>query len=286
MSTRRTRILVALALVAVVVAALAAVAWHDTTQVTVRQYVIPVRGIEREVRIVHVADLHHRTFGPGQGEIEAALAGQTFDAAIITGDLLRFQGDDRGPAFELLTVLERHAPAVLFIRGNHDDEHLGTELETRGAAYIEGARVARFGDDLARVTVVSADPDGKIAAMVPVRTGLLLVAMHQPPTVANLGAARRVTSGTQVFLAGHTHGGQIRIPGIGAIFAPLHWDVDPADPKNLDCWFPDLRGSFVQGVYARGDQTVEVTPGLGTTQLGFRLFDQAEISIVRLVPAP
>jgi hypothetical protein len=84
-----------------------------------------------------------------------------------------------------------------------------------------------------------------------------------------------------VFLMGGTY----RLSSTFAL-GPHHWDVDPADPKNLDCWFPDLRGSVVQGVYARGDQTVEVTPGLGTTQLGFRLFDQAEISIVRLVPAP
>jgi predicted MPP superfamily phosphohydrolase len=96
---------------------------------------------------------------------------------------------------------------------------------------------------------------------------------------------RPFTRGPQVFLAGHTHAGQIRIPGIGAVRSPVRWDFGPLIGGPADEWFPELRGIQVTGVRTANGQTVEITPGLGTTSVPLRLFNPAELTVLRLVPA-
>ena len=89
-----------------------------------------------------------------------------------------------------------------------------------------------------------------------------------------------------VYLSGHTHGGQIRIPLIGAIRAPVgrHFSV-----YSLEQWrtesFPELRGIHMEGIRSYEDDTVYVSRGLGTAFLKFRLFCRSELTVVHLVPA-
>lgn len=279
----RSRLLAALAALAVVTA-LGAVAYLDTTRPVERVHTEQVRGISRELRILHLADLHAMRFGPGQRDIERELGGQQFDAIVITGDLLAYRAGDRTPARELVDVLKKHSDAILFVRGNHDSPDLAGDLAARGVTVLEKGSVVRLGSGATRTTVVYADPTGLIDTSVSVETTLLVIAMHQPPDAATLAAARRLTRGTQVFLAGHTHGGQIRIPGIGAVRAPVRWQFGPIIGGAADEWFPEWRGIPVMGVYRRGDQIVEITPGLGTVSVPVRLFDPAELTVLRLVP--
>jgi hypothetical protein len=262
------------------------VAYSDTARVVVRTNVEEVRGISQELRILHLADLHATRFGPRQVDIEKELGTQRFDAIVISGDLLTSPAGDRAPAFELIDVLKAHSDAILFVRGNHDGHELAGALTKRGVICLKEGSVVRIGSGGTRATFVYADPAGLVDARVSVDTALLIVAMHQPPDDATLAAIRQRTRGTQVLLAGHTHGGQIRIPGLGAVRAPVRWKYGPIIGGPLDEWFPEWRGAHVMGVDRRGDQIVEITPGLGTTSVPVRLFDPAELTVLRLVPTP
>ena len=280
---RHSRLRIVIAAGLAVLAALGAIAWIDTTRPVVRENVVAVSGISSELRILHVSDLHASRFGPGQRDVEGALAGMRFDAAVITGDLLVLRDGDRTTGFELVDVLKRHSGAVLFVPGNHDDAKLSDELASRGVIVVRAGEVVRLGSGDTRAAVVSADPAGRVSGRIAVSTPLLVVAMHQPPDPTTLAAVRHLTTGTQIFLAGHTHAGQVRIPGIGAVWAPLRWSVGPASAAD-DEWFPELRGIQVTGVRRSGGQVVEITPGLGTTSVPVRLFDPAELTVLRLVP--
>lgn len=283
---RHRRTLIAIAVLALFAAGLGSVAWIDTTQVTVRENRAAVPGLESPVRILHVADLHAARFGEHQAAIDEALAGRRFDAAVVTGDLLVLRGGDRTAAFDLVRVLLRHTAVVLYVRGNHDDAALGDELASRGVTVVRPGEVVRFQAGATRVAAISAGPDGRVDASLAVSTPLLLVAMHQPPGAATLAEVRALTNGPQVLLAGHTHAGQVRLPLVGAIWAPLRWGDSNPDYTTADEWFPDLRGIQVRGARTSGSQVVEVTPGLGTTTVPVRLFDPAEITVLELVPAP
>ena len=81
---------------------------------------------------------------------------------------------------------------------------------------------------------------------------------------------------SDLIIAGHYHGGQIRIPGYGAIFVP-------ADDLKLS-FFP--KQEFVSGLVKVNNVNQYVSKGLGASQevniLKFRLFNTPEINLLTL----
>ena len=69
-------------------------------------------------------------------------------------------------------------------------------------------------------------------------------------------------------LAGHLHGGQVCIP----------W---PSGRIRLS----QINHAYTDGIFTRGDATMHVSRGVGTTFVPVRYFARPEITILRLVPA-
>lgn len=67
-------------------------------------------------------------------------------------------------------------------------------------------------------------------------------------------------------LAGHAHGGQIRLPGVGGLYAPGQG------------WFP----RYTSGVFQQGRLSMVVSRGLGNSVLPLRVFDPPELVTVTL----
>lgn len=88
--------------------------------------------------------------------------------------------------------------------------------------------------------------------------GLPVLAMtHDPEAFAGLPG--RVA----LLVAGHTHGGQVRVPGLTEIV---------------------VGGEYVRGVYAARGQSLVVTSGVGTSLLPLRLGVPPEVMIVEVQP--
>ena len=51
-------------------------------------------------------------------------------------------------------------------------------------------------------------------------------------------------SGADLIVAGHTHGGQVRIPGVGAL--TTNSDLPPAQARGLSVWFDERRATYLQ----------------------------------------
>jgi hypothetical protein len=80
-----------------------------------------------------------------------------------------------------------------------------------------------------------------------------------------------------LIIAGHYHGGQIRIPFYGALVIPT---------KNpMESFFPDQK--MVSGLYTYEKVNQYVSTGLGASKriplLNFRLFNTPQIDIIKLV---
>jgi hypothetical protein len=67
-----------------------------------------------------------------------------------------------------------------------------------------------------------------------------------------------------VVFAGHTHGGQVRIPGLPAL------------------WLPSGSGRYAAGWYERNGSRLYVTRGIGAKTLPVRLFCRPEVAIFTL----
>lgn len=76
-----------------------------------------------------------------------------------------------------------------------------------------------------------------------------------------------------LILAGHTHGGQVRLPGVGALVT--NCDIPRSYSRGLALWQAGSEGSWLH-----------VSAGLGTSRTApVRLFCRPEVSILRVHPA-
>lgn len=175
------------------------------------------------LRVAHLSDLHmsgrvaKRFF---EAVIDATLAAEP-DLIALTGDLVEYQPQH---AWLEDTLLRLSAPeGVWFVRGNHDAKHdhraMIETLEAGGLVYAGGraidrqvsGRVVRFvGNEVPWYR-----PPGDPAVDERAGDRFVLCLAHGPD---QFRWAER--SGVDLMLAGHNHGGQVRVPGLGAVVTP------------------------------------------------------------------
>jgi predicted MPP superfamily phosphohydrolase len=182
---------------------------------------------------------------------------------VLGGDYVTY-GDRQyvAPAAEALAPLA--APHGVFaILGNHDDDHdMPGALAARGVQVLKDARTRLRirGEDLELIgirfwTRRAAD----IAAAVRGATGTKILLAHDPRRLAEA-----VALDIPLVLSGHTHGGQVVLPLVGAIAAQK---------------FP-----VVAGVGRRARTTMFVSRGLGTVYVPVRVNCPPEVAVLTLKP--
>ena len=215
------------------------------------------------LRIGFLTDIHHSAMVPADDVVKAvALTLSTnSDLIVLGGDYVTW-GDREyvGPVAELLKPL--HAPNGVFaILGNHDDDrdmaaalarnHFTvlkdqmTHLEVRGESLdLIGIRFwTRRPADIARIVRRAGE------------TSILLA--HDPRRLPE--AAALDIPGV---LAGHTHGGQVVLPGFGAVAR-----------RN----FP-----VIAGLARQQNTSMFVSRGVGTVYVPIRINCPPEVAIVTL----
>lgn len=104
--------------------------------------------------------------------------------------------------------------------------------ESLAALYVENDEA----DGADSAAASSASASGGTDAAAPLRLGVV----HAPYQSA-LGAL--LDDGAEVILAGHTHGGQLRVPGIGALTS--NCDLPTAQARGLSVWYDAHRAAFL-----------------------------------------
>jgi predicted MPP superfamily phosphohydrolase len=264
-------------LLAALVCIVAAIAWRDTNAPRLNTVRIPVVGITRTYRFLQVSDLHSSRFGPKQERLAALVAGRTYDAVLLTGDMLDRQTQDPEPERELIAALAPVSPLVV---GVYLDDFAGHF----GVVDLEEVSPVRVGEvDLTSLAnpAYPRIPDSRDGAVA------VVALSHDPPVDDDLRRFRSLEPRLDVLVAGHLHGGQIRLPFAGAIAIP--WSADGSDRL----WLPETKDVQVRGLELREGVWVVLSNGLGTqakTRLGaltrFRLLAPAEVTEVVLVPDP
>jgi uncharacterized protein len=220
-------------------------------------------------RILHLTDLHIDGMD-GLAEIVAKrLEGLDADLCVMTGDY-RFKA--HGPCHNvyphLRTILDsieaRHS--VVAVLGNHDESEIAVELDRLGVRVLvnDGFVIAK-GDACLGVLGVD-DPhryacddlDGALAN-VPSDAFKILLA-HSPELWREASAA-----GIHFYLCGHTHAGQMCVPGIGALL------------MNARC-----PRTYTQGQWQHGAMLGYTSAGLGCSLLPVRYNCPPEITMIEL----
>lgn len=278
---RKTTSIVVMLIIAASLGA-AVAAWLDTFTVTLRTAEVLVPGLTSAARILHVSDLHGVTFGPEQSGLAAALQGQHFDVAVINGDHTPTADAGLSPVLDLLAVLQDHADAVFVTRGNHDTDAVIEALAAAGAIVVEpGDDAVALITDAGRINVTPALRPGDAPD-----SDLTLAVGHYPMSETAIEEAAREHPGVAIFLFGHAHGGQIRLPLLGALWAPgeIGSDGRPTPRVTSANFFPELQGRTISGLSRVGAAYRHISNGLGTQAIRLRFLAPAEMTAITLLP--
>jgi predicted MPP superfamily phosphohydrolase len=216
-------------------------------------------------RILHLTDFHF-DYTPELAEIvREKLKGAEFDVCVLTGD---YRGEDYGPYEESLTALEtvRSAlgDAVYAVLGNHDSIEIMLRLPEMGIRGLvnEAVWLERSGE---RILLAGVD-DGHwyrthdFAALRPQmeEAEVTVLLSHTPELFREAAVA-----GADVMLSGHTHGGQLCLPGGFPLVAHV---------KNTP-------RAMIRGAWRWGSMQGYTSRGAGTSSIDCRLFCPGEISL-------
>ncbi|HEV8425071.1 MAG TPA: metallophosphoesterase [Actinomycetes bacterium] len=243
--------------------------------------------------LLHLSDLHLTVTDSRRVEFLERLATEPVDLVVLTGDMLGEPGgldpvlDALGrfrPRLGAVAVLGSNdywaprfrSPLTYFLgpssrrhrsSGRNPWRELVAGLEARGWTVLSNRR-GRLGDiELAGMDDPHIRRDDPAVAVPPNGQGprLRVGVVHSPYRHA-LDAFER--NGYPLLLAGHTHGGQVRVPGVGALVT--------------NC---DLPRNQVRGLSRWGSSWLHVSAGLGTSKYApFRFACRPEASLLTVVP--
>lgn len=243
---------------------------------------IPLNGLKKELRIVHISDAHIDDFR-GKSylkKIVDAANRQHPDLVLITGDL--FDSNNILNAEEFSPLKEFNAP-VYFTTGNHESYvNRDKALEVLAKCNVRVLRneiVETHGIRLIGLDYMKPDreafdmhpPKNKSTikeemAKLKLSPGIPTVLMHHSP----VGVKYVNRAGIDLMLSGHTHGGQIfPLNLFGRIFYPYY--------KGLYEYKGAYKGAY-KGTY------IYVSQGAGTFGPRMRLGTSNEITLITLKP--
>jgi uncharacterized protein len=251
----------------------------ERISLAVKRYQVQIHGLPPAFEgftILHLSDLHDKEFGDAGEELINVIKKESFDLVALTGDLVAGDHPRLTPALELMAGLRANGKGpVLSVFGNHDWRlgragEFGVKLAEAGAQVLSNSAflLERGQDRIWMVGVddpVTARDDLALALSGTDRRSPRLLLVHSPQLFP-----QAVKNGLDLMLAGHTQGGQVRLPILGAPFVPGMGFFPPWD----------------YGLYQSGATTMIVSAGLGESGLPLRVNIRPELSLVTLRSAP
>jgi hypothetical protein len=243
--------------------------------------------------IVQLSDFHYDGVRLSEELLSEAIAASNRakpDLVVLTGDYIT---DDPTPIAELGPRLQqlRSRLGIYAVLGNHDLHRRGAKaivteaLEQFGISVLWNQIAYPFGPEFPLVGLAdywskAFDPQPVLDQLDPSVPRIVL--SHNPDSAAKLQAWR-----VDLQLSGHTHGGQVVIPGLGPIgaLADAYFDYVP---RSLRRWIPYARKGchkvihhwhWTQGLHKIGHNLLYINRGLGTYPPG-RLFCSPEVTVI------
>lgn len=220
-------------------------------------------------KLLHLSDLHLDGVPGLTKRLLDILPSCEVDACVMTGD---YRFEVFGSCDALYAELEQVLPSirsrqgVFGVLGNHDFLEEAETMRTMGVRMLvnQASELSAGGQSLCLVGLD--DPhyygcDDLTAAMRDVPPGSFkILLVHSPEMIPEADKA-----GISLYLCGHTHAGQIRLPGIGPIIT------------HANC-----RRRYTSGLWQYGSVTGYTSPGVGSSLLPVRYMCPPEVTIFTL----
>jgi len=231
------------------------------------------------LRIVVISDLHGKEFGEGNEILLRKVKKLKPDLIAVTGDLVH-----EGVPLSIIPPLAEglsHIAPTYYVTGNHEwATHRVPEIKellTEGGVRVLSNEYILFNHDGQKLALLGEDDyngpaDQKtipeLAQEVRTKEGqdtYLLLLSHRNNRYKTYEEA-----GIDLTLAGHAHGGQVRLPFTDGLIGP-HRE-----------WLPE----YTAGLYSLSHGEMFVSRGLSDQSPAFRLFNRPDLPVVILASAP
>lgn len=259
--------------------AIAIATWlnHQNRHLTITNYQLASQNWPTSLdgwRLVQLSDLHNQAIGgPGNQKLLVEINKLKPDIIVITGDTFDARITNINKNLALIRRLQLVAPVYLTL-GNHefynDDYVKLTKLVAATGATVLRDQAIIIGTGQEQLTLVGLDDPTVLGGSLPITvtrkiisqkinhlksacqstTTPIIVLTHRPELWPEYLALNPL-----VILSGHTHGGQIRLPLIGAIYVP-----------NQELW-----PTYDQGHFTVDSSQLIISRGLGNSSLNQRL---------------
>ncbi len=222
--------------------------------------------------IAHISDLHNREFG---NELIERVAGIRSDIIVITGDMIHRENETA--AAEKFALGAVQIAPVYYVTGNHERvlscyPAFADKLKDMGVNVLDNRFIVlKRGND--KIAILGLDdptffPHGKTDFTTELNalhteieesgTDFTVLLSHRPEMFP-----RYVAAGIDLSLCGHAHGGHVRLPFIGAFYAPS---------QGL---FP----KYTEGKHEHGGRYMVISKGLGKSSWVPRIFNPPELAV-------
>ncbi len=235
-------------------------------------------------KIIQVSDLHNDKFGKDNIKLINMIKESKPDIITITGDVVDSRRTNINTAINFVDEAIKIAP-VYYITGNHesrvteDFEILENSFNELGVTTLRGENISLHkGNETIQLIGIDdfnyyKDDDYKKEDKEKVFNKITehIKSLKKDDSYSILLTHRPalfdyyVKSDVNLILAGHTHGGQFRIPFIGGIYAS-------------NSLFPKLDA----GMFTKDNSTIIISRGLGNSLFPFRLNNRPEVVLVEL----
>lgn len=238
-------------------------------------------------KIVHLSDLHGKTFGKDQKYLVEKVRKEKPDIIVYTGDLVNKRNYNEAPGLLLLKKLKEIAP-VYFISGNHEwwtgnYDNLRKHLSEAGVVVMRNSFLEIKRDEDSILICGMEDPasttkESKEMAYADQNLSWIIDDISKSVDKSNEKYKVLLSHrpelfqiykkyGFDVVFSGHAHGGQVRLPFIGAVVAPNQG------------FFP----AYSAGLYEDMGTNMVVSRGLGNSIIPQRIFNRPEVVSVTLL---
>ena len=256
-------------------------------ELSVASYTVPSR-LEESLRIVQLSDLHGWTFGEGNADLIAQVEALEPDIIAMTGDMLDESDENADVVCDLIRALVKTAP-VYYGYGNHEytwmknhQESLTPALSEAGAVVLDigylditvNGQELRLGGhhgywkqpNMLEVTQEQWQREFDFTLAFEDTERFKILLNHIPTTWLDWGYIDEFP--VDLVLTGHYHGGQIRLPVVGGLYAP----------------YVGLFPEYTEGLYTGEKATCILSAGLGASPGIPRVNNLPQIVVVDLHP--
>ena len=281
-----------LSLCAAAGAAAAGLAWskYERGHFVTEELVFSSSKMKEPAVLVFLSDLHDNTFGEKNEKLLKEIKRIHPDAVLIGGDTMVTKPGraDLSRTKELLQGISRLSCPVFYANGNHEQrmqrdrgvygsmyDEFRKLLEEYQVNYLQNKTVqwrddiAVSGVDIAWKYYQDFHPDSMVPSYLARRLGkaeserFQILLAHSP-----LFFDAYAGWGADLSLAGHFHGGTIRLPRLGGVMTPQYQFFHP----------------FCGGVFEQNGRWMLVSRGLGTHSINIRIGNRPQLAVIRLEP--